>query len=64
MRAYRPSRLSSRDELVPDLELELAKEANVRLYSERAQAGMPLFEGFNLARRQEDGGANMSHSQF
>ena len=41
MRAFRPSQFASQDEVAE--EVEEAKQANVRKYVTRAQAGLPLF---------------------
>ncbi len=42
MRAFRPSRFGRQDEV--DEDVERAKQENVRMYSQRAQEGLPLFD--------------------
>ncbi len=42
LRAYRPSRWTMREEF--EEENPSSREAKVALYTERAQAGLPLFE--------------------
>jgi hypothetical protein len=41
-RAFRPSRYARQDEM--EEESGLAKEANIEVYMQRAQAGQPLFD--------------------
>ena len=53
MRAFRPSHFGSQGEV--DEEVEQAKQANVRQYVQRAQAGLPLFDkGSQLADTKRD----------
>ena len=47
MRAFRPSCFGREDEV--DEEVERAKQANMLQYTQRAQAGQPLFEALNFA---------------
>jgi hypothetical protein len=47
MRAFRPSCFGREDEV--DEEVERAKQANMLQYTQRAQAGLPLFEALRLA---------------
>lgn len=42
-RAFRPSRFGRQDDDVEE-EGQEAKQDNIRLYSQRAEAGLPLFE--------------------
>ncbi len=44
MRAFRPSAFAPQEEVLLDAEAELERQSNIRLYEQRAQAGMPLFE--------------------
>lgn len=56
MRAFRPSQYAPAEEC--EEEQQLAKDANVRHYSKRAEAGLPLFEalpgGSELTKRSPD----------
>ncbi|MFB3890438.1 MAG: hypothetical protein ACE15C_00295 [Phycisphaerae bacterium] len=47
MRAFRPSAFGREDEV--DEEVERAKQANMLQYTQRAQAGLPLFETLKFA---------------
>jgi hypothetical protein len=47
-RAFRPSRFAQPDEL--EEEHQEAKQAKIRIYIKRAEAGMPLFEQPNIAK--------------
>ncbi len=54
MRAFRPGRLMSVDDNEYDAEWEEAKQLNIQRYSERARAGLPLFETMQIAREVSD----------
>jgi hypothetical protein len=43
MRAFRPSQFAPAEEVEEDQ--QRVKDANVKVYAKRAEAGMPLFEG-------------------
>ena len=47
-RAFRPSRFARQDELEEDD--SHVKQAKIQLYSERAEAGQPLFEPSNVVK--------------
>jgi hypothetical protein len=47
IRAFRPSRFARLDDF--DDESERIKEANLQMYAERAQAGVPLFDSAPVA---------------
>lgn len=47
MRAFRPSCFGRDDEV--DEEVERAKQANMLQYTQRAQAGLPLFDTLELS---------------
>ena len=57
MRAFRPGRFASVDEQEFDADWEEAKQVNIQRYSERAQAGLPLFEAMPILGEpaQDDG---------
>ena len=48
-RAFRPSHFARGDEL--EEEVEHAKQAKIRLYAERARAGLPLFDSIDVLKR-------------
>ena len=49
MRGYRPSRFAPPEEFEEDH--QLAKDANLKIYAQRAQAGMPLFDAAAAQRK-------------
>ena len=48
MRAFRPGRFASAEELEYDAEWEEAKQLNIERYTELARAELPLFDGQQL----------------
>ena len=53
-RAFRPSRFGRQDDDVEE-EGQEAKQDNIRLYRQRAEAGLPLFEPAAVAERLDAG---------
>ena len=53
-RAFRPSRFGRQDNDVEE-EGQEAKQDNIRLYSQRAEAGLPLFEPATAAQQLNTG---------
>lgn len=47
-RAFRPSRFARQDEL--EEEDTQIKQAKIQIYTERAEAGQPLFEPLNVVK--------------
>jgi len=48
IRAFRPSHFAGDDEY--DEDGQRAKEANVQLYTQRVEAGLPLFDNVRILR--------------
>ena len=54
MRAFRPGRLVAIDDDEYDADWEEAKQLNIQRYSERAKAGLPLFENIQVTEMSLD----------
>ena len=54
MRAFRPSHLAWFDAWEEDAELQKLREVNIRLYAQRVEAGIPLFEETSRSEGREN----------